>query len=301
MDAKDAKSYNARSSFKGWFCTWPKCEMKKEDALIVLKTNGLPEIVEYVIAEEEHSDGTPHLHAFLKFERKIRFSQCKFDLLGYHGNYQPAKSWLAVKKYVKKDGNYISNIDVDSAMMKKSKNLKERNALLLNKDPKSLIDDGDISLLMLPHYLKAKRMYEMVEKPPKHMPRKCYWIWGPPRVGKSYVVRELFDDVYEKPQNKWWDNYCNEDIVLIDDMDKHGECLGHLLKIWADNYRFLAETKGGTVYPVYSMLIVTSNYEIDKIFNDEEIRDAIKCRFTVIWLVNRDGQDVVKKMLRDKS
>ncbi len=36
-----------------------------------------------------------------------------FDLQGYHDNYQPAKSFHAVVKYVKKDGNYISNINAD--------------------------------------------------------------------------------------------------------------------------------------------------------------------------------------------
>ena len=65
MDPKDPKKYNKDSKFKGWFCTWPHCPLSKEDALAVLKTAKLPEIVEYVIAEELHADGQPHLHAFI--------------------------------------------------------------------------------------------------------------------------------------------------------------------------------------------------------------------------------------------
>ena len=61
--------------------------MKKEDALTVLKTAKLPEIVEYVIAEEKHKDGSPHLHAFIKLAKKIRFAQAAFDLMEYHGHY----------------------------------------------------------------------------------------------------------------------------------------------------------------------------------------------------------------------
>lgn len=284
---------------KGWFCTWPKCGETQEMCLECMKEKF--NVIEYVICRETHKDESMHLHAFLKLDKRVYFRADLFDFNGYHGHYEIAKSWSAVQKYVKKDGDFITNIDVNAAMKKKSKGVKEKNAILLNKPPRELVDDGDISLMMLPQLLKAKRMYNMCEKPDKHIPRKCYWIWGPPRVGKSYVVRELFEDVYEKSQNKWWDNYCGEDVVLIDDMDKHGECLGHLLKIWADNYRFLAETKGDTVYPTYTMLIVTSNYEISKIFNDSEICSAIMCRFTVLNLVNRFGQDVVRKILKDKS
>ena len=273
---------------KGWFLTYPKCALGKEMLLSELKLKF--NVVEYVICEEEHEDGSPHLHAFIKLDKRINFKGDRFDVAGYHGHYEIAKSWKDVQKYVKKDGNFITNIDVDAAMKKKSKGVKEKNALMLAKTPKELVDDGDISLLMLPQLLKAKRAYERAAKPPKHIPRKCYWIWGPPRAGKSYVVREMFEDIYEKPQNRWWDGYNGEDVVLLDDMDKHGECLGHLLKIWADNYRFIAETKGDNIYPTYTKFIITSNYQIGDIFGDKEIREAVMCRFIVLNLLNKDGQ-----------
>lgn len=282
---------------KGWFCTWPKCAEPQEMCLECMREKY--GIVEYVICRESHADETKHLHAFLKLDKRVYFKPDMFDFNGYHGHYEVAKSWAAVKRYVTKDGDFITNIDVDAALKKKSKGVKEKNALMLSKTPRELVDDGDISLLMLPQLLKAKRAYERAAKPPKHIPRKCYWIWGPPRAGKSYVVRELFDDIYEKPQSKWWDGYAGEDVVLLDDMDKHGECLGHLLKIWADNYRFLAETKGDNIYPTYTKFIITSNYQIGDIFGDKEIREAIMCRFIVLYLINRDGQEIVKKIINN--
>lgn len=67
-----------------------------------------------------------------------------------------------------------------------------------------------------------------------------------------------------KPQNKWWDGYDNEPIIVLDDLDHQGgQCLGHYLKIWADKYPFTAEVKGGRVYPEYTHIIVTSNYTIE--------------------------------------
>lgn len=275
---------------KGWFATWPKCPIGKEMVLAALQDRY--DVAEYVICEEEHKDGDLHVHAFIKLSHVTEWHSTMFDVDGYHGNYQVAKSWRAVQAYVKKDGNYISNIDIPSAQKKKAK----RNALLLSEKPKDLVDTGEICLLQLKSLIENKRLYKMLEDVPKVIERKCYWIYGEPRVGKSYCVRMAFD-VYEKPMNKWWDGYAGEDVVLIDDFDKHGECLGHYMKIWADNYRFNAEVKGSTIVPTYKKLIVTSNYEIKDIFKDEEICKAIMCRFTMLKLYNREGQGIIIREL----
>lgn len=72
----------------------------------------------------------------------MTFTPIKWDIGTYHGNYQVAKSWKAVQDYVKKDGDYISNIDVKAAMGHKSKN-KE----LLSMSAKEAVDEGLIPLL----------------------------------------------------------------------------------------------------------------------------------------------------------
>ena len=59
--------------------------------------------------------------------------------------------------------------------------------------------------------------------------------------------------------------------------------------IWADNYVFTGEIKGGTVKCCYSVLFITSNYTIDDIFYDKDneynsniLINAIKRRFKII-------------------
>lgn len=185
-------------------------------------------------------------------------------------------------------------------MNKKSKKvISERNSKLINNDIKDLVDEGEISIMSVPTLIKAKRAYFTSIKPPLFNKRQCFWIYGRPRVGKSHIIRHMFPDIYDKPQNKWWDLYINEEYVLIDDFDKQGECLGHLLKIWADDYRFLGEIKGGSIYIVNKALFITSNYKIEDIFQDTEVRDALMCRFISIELMNRSGQDLVKKIILD--
>lgn len=73
--------------------------------------------------------------------------------------------------------------------------------------------------------------------------------------------------LYEKSQNKWFDGYCNERIVLIDDFDHQGgNCLGHYLKRWADKWIVKAEVKGNTVQLKHEWFVITSNYSINDLF-----------------------------------
>jgi hypothetical protein len=112
---------------KGFFLTYPKCDITKEAALPMLRSIDNHEIIEYVIAEELHEDGTPHLHAFIRYDAKVEYKTTKWDIGEHHGNYQTAKSWNAVKTYCKKGGTFIANIDIESAIQKRGK----KNAVLL--------------------------------------------------------------------------------------------------------------------------------------------------------------------------
>lgn len=109
------------------------------------------------------------------------------------------------------------------------------------------------------------------------------WYVGVPGCGKSYLARERYPHAYLKMANKWWVGYQYEEAVIMDEVELNSsDWLGHYLKIWADRYSFIAETKGGGLKIRPKHFVITSNYSIEEVFGkDRELCRAIKRRFKV--------------------
>lgn len=73
----------------------------------------------------------------------------------------------------------------------------------------------------------------------------------------------------------------------MDDLGPDHECLGQQLKIWADRYGCILETKGGALVSKYTKFIVTSQYSPDEIFTkDPRTLEAIRRRFKVEHMID---------------
>jgi len=105
------------------------------------------------------------------------------------------------------------------------------------------------------------------------------WHWGVSGAGKSHHVRTKYPGAYIKSQNKWFDGYSGEKVIILEDLDS--DVLSHYLKIWADKWSCTAEVKGYQVPLCHDLLVITSNYSIDQLFKDKdyETRTAIERRF----------------------
>jgi len=88
------------------FLTYPQCPVPKEELLEHFKrTFNCSEIT---VGAELHEDGNPHLHAYLRFQKKFSSKDSKvFDYEQYHANVQAAKNPLKVKNYVKKGKDFV--------------------------------------------------------------------------------------------------------------------------------------------------------------------------------------------------
>lgn len=151
---------------KGWFLTYPKCDLTPAQALVLLQNLDVPAtITEYVIAQEPHKDGHPHLHAFVKYDTKVSRTRDgrRWDLAGHHGHYLPSHSWHKCKEYCKKGGNYIASFDIEAALNKKAK----LNHKLIADDPCDLVDSGEISVYQLKALVQARSIYWSLKAPVK--------------------------------------------------------------------------------------------------------------------------------------
>lgn len=108
------------------------------------------------------------------------------------------------------------------------------------------------------------------------------WIWGLSGSGKTRNVLSVYPSCFPKPRNLWWDGYQGEGIVLIDDVDKFDVKLGGQLKHWADFCPFIAQVKGSSQKIRPAKVIVTSQYLISEIWEDEETRVALGRRFVMM-------------------
>lgn len=272
-----------RLKAKGWFCTWPQCPLLKEEALKILDSKF--RIKEYVICEEKHEDGSPHLHAFIKLMDRVYFKADRFDLEGYHGNYQVAKSFKAVIKYVTKDDNYISNIDVKAALDHKSK-LKKEDLL---RDVDELLDEGKITPLQVASFYKNSCVYKMLQKKrlPDEMPEKKrhLWIYGPSNTGKTTCLREKMkekgeENFFQIPTNNDWTGYSNQYYLYLDEFTGKELTVQQINRICDGGVKM--NVKGATVQIRWDcQVIILSNKSIAECYPKEDpyILDTLYNRF----------------------
>lgn len=244
--------------------------------------------------EEAKTTKTPHLQCCVIYNYPVRVSQVIKDFPGAH--VEVAQKELALLRYVSKSDTYVdgpweygdcplrSNAAKAGGDAEKARWKRAREAAQSGK-----FDEVPDDI-----YIKYKRALHEIAK--EHMVKPAdvdavtgVWLYGDPGCGKSRAVSEVFPAAYKKMQNKWWDGYQNEEVVWLDDYDSKE--LGHLLKIWADRYSFLAETKGGAIHIRPKLFVITSNYppSHDRFAWDTDLVKAIERRFKLFHVFNFEG------------
>lgn len=300
MCVSDAKKDNKA---KGWFLTYPQCPASAQDVIDDLRdklqNRKCPlTIAEYIVCEEKHENGDPHLHAFIKLDRRVRFDAHMFDIIfegkDYHGNYQPAKSWDAVKKYVKKGNKYISSFNAENALKKKGKITIDE----LRMDPLDALQEGVINGLQLANFVKNHNMLNFLENKRKAdkaidldiEKKRHVWFYGPSNSGKTYRIKKMRKEDAEKPkeqQEGWfqiptnndWNGYEGEKNLYIDEF-KGNMPANDLNRICDGNCK--VNTKGGSLQLRSDIVVwVCSNYNIGEVYKkiDKDLKEGLYNRF----------------------
>lgn len=236
-----------------------------------------------VFGKEEGECGTPHLQGFIYFNCVKRMPGLKKLIPRAH--FEQARGSVDQNvEYCSKEGETFEKGDKPVSQKRKGELNTERYEATWELAKKGKFEDipADIRLKCYRTLKDIRKDY--MERPDDNNDVCGVWIHGRAGVGKSRKAREDYPLAYMKMANKWWCGYQEEDYVILDDLDKKHEVLGHHLKIWSDRYGFLAETKGGTLFIRPKVICVTSQFSIEDIWEDEETRQALKRRFKEIFI-----------------
>lgn len=275
MVKKSKKVSNDQVRFRMWLCTLNNPKVSLKDLFDLFNP-------QYMCGQlEKGESGTEHFQFYLHFSKQVYFTQLKklndqVHYIGVHIN-NGADNYC-LKEDTRIDGPYEfgskplqrnSRLDWDSVF----NNAKSGNFELIPSDIKVRC------------YSNLKKIEKDNLVCTDSSDVRGVWIYGPSGSGKSRLAREQYPGAYFKLCNKWWDGYYGQKSVIMDDFGKEHHVLGYHLKIWADRYGCILETKGGASCSFFDSFVVTSQYSIEQIWKDDkETIDALNRRFKKISL-----------------
>lgn len=237
-------------------------------------------VADYVIVGKEVGEkGTPHLQGFIHLCEKKRFDFVK--KLFPRAHIEKAKGTCQENKvYCSKDKNFVEHGEcpLDGATATKRNYQAAKDLAIQGK-----VDDIEANMYV-PFYTTLKRIASDHRIGPGIMNElDNEWHWGPTGTGKSRAVHAKYPKAFIKPMNEWWDGYTDQEVVVIEDMDKYHVKYGYYLKLWGDHYPFAANYKGCSKLDIRpKKIIVTSNYSPQQIWSDESTYEPILRRFKLI-------------------
>lgn len=284
--------------------TVPRCDVTPQDLIDLWRAPEFHLAVPFdkiYVVQEHHKDNGLHLHAILHFEERFRFDKetgmRELDFQDGDKIYHPSieatrskKNWI---KYMNKERSNVAHWNFPEALTMSPSHIatvderKERNELILKRPLEELVEEGIVSVMNYPLLKKAKLMYQqskIAKEDSNYL--KGIWIYGDSGSGKSRLVRNWCANwpysLYLKTNNKYWNDFLGEDVVLLEELspnDLHWD-VGYYLKMWADHYVFKAECKlQADISISFKYIVVTSNYDIETIFQDPLIAAPILRRF----------------------
>lgn len=141
-----------------------------------------------------------------------------------------------------------------------------------------------------PQLLPCIRSLDMLKAKllkPKQRDVNVIVLWGDSGTGKSRWAYDNYPNLYSKPPSKWWDGYCGQTTILLDDFYgylPYSELLNVL-----DRYPYHAEIKGGYVWSQWDTVIITSNKSPELWYKDYGLTPALRRRINKIFFYSIDA------------
>jgi len=236
---------------------------------------------------EVGESGTPHLQGYVEMKSPCRLTAMKklipqahlevsrgskeqaimYCLKEDHGlNGEPMRFWLIEGllqefeiSYPDSLENYLSSIGGQTnGCTSGMKSRLQAIRLKLSQGNSTAIEEiADEEFDIWVRYYRAFERYLVMKTKPRDHLLDVYVLQGPTGTGKSRWAMETYPGAYWKQRSNWWDGYCGQEVVVLDEF--YGWLPFDLLLRVCDRYPLLVESKGGQIQFVAKKIIITTN------------------------------------------
>jgi hypothetical protein len=275
-----------------------------------------PKSARYLIFgyERGKKKGTPHLQGFISYEKQVTWTTIQKRLpQGTHidvakGTPQQAADYC--KKEATGDPDFPEKFEEFGDLPAgKGARTDLDGVVELVRAGKRLRDIAESAGPLFIKYSRGiERLIQVTQSVSRPKPDVVF-IWGVAGAGKSTYARLWAeanydsDDIFYKPQGKWWPSYSDQLCVIFNDFESSSMPLSEWCRVFEDTPHY-AETKGGNVPLKFEQAIVTSNFPLQMLWpgcskgrRRAAIRRVTSCLF--FWQDLNDPYCPVNQIVHD--
>lgn len=252
----------------------------------------------YIIGHEEGDSGTYHWQGYAQFSKAITLKNVKKYLPRAHIERVIGTQKQAID-YCKKDGHFDeygtlrehggANND-GSANKKKYSIIKTQ--IIEEKTPlREVVLDCDNGAQI--KYAEMMEKYGGLEREIRNV--KVFWYFGPTGKGKTRTAFEMVnkDSYWMSSENlKWFDGYCGQKDVIIDDFRGDFATFHFLLRL-LDIYPLQVPVKGGFVRWSPERIFITCPYAPKDVYTGIEDKKQLYRRISEIRYFGNSLEDIM--------
>lgn len=267
----------------------------EEDESLLLESDKWDYII---IGHEEGETGTYHWQGYIQFKNRLTLNGVKKFLPRAHLEQVKGTQKQAID-YCKKDGSF----DEYGTLREHGGKGKKTSAAYASIKKRIVEDRDSLQKVVLEtcdnpsqvHYAQFMEKYAGLDKSPHDL--SVFWYYGPTGCGKSHTVFSLINkDSYWKSSSdlKWFDGYCGQEDVWIDDF-RGSHCSFNFLLQLLDKWPLMVPVKGSFVRWHPKRIFITCPYKPQDCYAGVEDKSQLIRRITLIQhfnvRYNPDGGD----------
>jgi len=225
-----------------------------------------------ICGEEVGESGTPHLQGYCTLSTALSLSAMKKYLPRAH-LLIALGSDLQNQEYCSKQGTNIYEVGEPRVGQGSRTDITELSAKIKNLE--ITLEDCmfEYPEMYVRYSRSLEKMFNAVMKPRTVAPQ-VFWLYGKAGTGKTRFCIDKHPSHYVKDGTPWWDNYTQQEAIIIDDFDNNIP-YRTLLRI-LDRYVYQGQVKGSYVQINSPYIYITCEFPPKFYWEDNELAQVMR-------------------------